>query len=665
MNTGASEARGYRFGGYRVDPVTRELFGIDGAVVPLSGKAFDVLCLLIDHRDRIVGKDELLSRVWVGRIVEENNLSQAIGALRRALRSDDNERRVIITVPGRGYRFVADLEQPAAATSAADRLDAQPDALPAGRDAVEQADRRTAEPSAPVPAPVGRRAWRWQLAAVAAMVVAVIGGITWQRTVRQPTATDRLQPAAIAVLPFRQLSSGPVETILQLGIPDTVVARLGSRSTLVVRTLDASLRLRPRGQSPQDIGRRLGVGYLVDGSTQRVGDRLRINSRLISTVDGRTLWTQTFDTTSDALFGVQDQIAASIAERLAPGVRPAWTRARSSCDGDDVVAYRAYLAGRYQNERPDSARLQLAIDDFRIAIDRDPRCARGYAGLAFAYRAMVMTGDRRPRELFPLARAAVDRALAIDPMLADAYASRGWIEFWYDWNWPAAERSFRQAIRLNPALPEAHLGYAHLLTNLGRGDQAAVEIRRALQADPLSPLINALAPGFLEGAGFDEEARAQLARAMEVAPDFWVVQLAHGGDAMGRGDSAEALASLRRARRLSHDNSQALVVLAFAELRAGDRAGAEHILAQMNATDAASYVPATSLAAVELALGRRDAAMDLLERAYEERDVRLSFLRIDGRFAALRGTPRFDALLRRMRLDKPSAVSGLQSTAAS
>ena len=329
--------------------------------------------------------------------------------------------------------------------------------------------------------------------------------------------------------------------------------------------------------------------------------------------------------------------------------------ARSPCEGGNPEAYRAYLSGRYLNNRPDSARLRAAVRDFQHAIELDPGCARAYAGLAFAYRGEVMTGDRRPRDLFPSAKAAVAQALAIDPSLAEAYATRGFIEFWYDWNWPAAEASLQHAIRLNPGLPEAHLAYAHLLTNLGRSAQAAEEARRALADDPLSPLVNTLAAGFLDDAGHHAEARVQLGHALELDPDFWVALLTRGGMALGSNDLAHALPDLRRARVLSHDNSQALVVLAQGEVQAGNRDAAERILEQLQARATAGYVPATSLAAIQLALGHRDAAMDLLEQAFAERDVRLSFLAVDYRFDALRGSARFRALLERMRLQDARA----------
>lgn len=621
----AAFQRGYRFGSHRLDIVMRELRDGGGEVVPLSGKAFDVLCHLIAHRDRIVGKDELLSEVWAHRVVEENNLSQAIASLRRALGQHPDGHRYIITVQGRGYRFVAEVHD----------LPSE-EAIPAAS-----------------PLPMSGRGRRMNLRRIGLPLVVLAGAMAlgYVATRHHPATVLPTRGHTIAVLPFRQISPNVADNALQLGMADTLVTRLSRSTPLVVRSLDATRRLDVGQDSPQQIARLLHVDYLVDGSMQRSGETLRVNVRLLAAGDGRALWAGTFDAPADRALVLQDRIADAVAQTLSLRLTQLPSGARSPCEGSNVEAYRAYISGRYLNNRPDSVRLQAAVRDFKHAIDLDPSCARAYAGLAFAYRGEVMTGDRRPRDLFPLAKAAVAQALAIDPTLAEAYATRGFIEFWYDWDWPAAEASLRRAIELNPALPEAHLAYAHLLSNLGRSEEAVREARLALRADPLSPLINTLAAGFMKDAGHDAEAKAQLDRALELDPDFWVALLSRGGDALFRGDVTRALSDLRRARVLSHDNSQALVLLAFAELRAGDRPAAEDILVQLQARQAAGYVPSTSVAAVELALGRRQAAMALLEQAYDERDVRLSFIGIDHRFDALRGTSRFRALLRRMRLD--------------
>jgi tetratricopeptide (TPR) repeat protein len=293
--------------------------------------------------------------------------------------------------------------------------------------------------------------------------------------------------------------------------------------------------------------------------------------------------------------------------------------------------------------------MRSALASFEHAIELDPTCARAYAGIAFAYRASVMTGDREPHKTFPLAKAAIERALELDPNLAEAYASQGFIRFWYDWDWAGSEASLKRAIALNPSLAEAHLAYAHLLSNVGRREEAIVEGRQAVALDPLSPLLNALVSGFAGRAGYPDEARALQRKAMDVEPEFWIALLVRSEAEMSRGEHRAALADSRRSMELCGNCSQAATVYGINLARSGDHAGAEAVLAAMERRDREGYYPAVGMASLHNALGRTDKALDLLERAYEEHDVRFAFIKVDARWKNLRTHPRFIALMEKMR----------------
>ena len=393
----------------------------------------------------------------------------------------------------------------------------------------------------------------------------------------------------------------------------------------------------------------------MEGTTQRAGDQVRINARLLSVADGKAIWAETFDAPIDRVFTLQDRMGAAVtsALKLSPALAP--QRGHSPCDGADPVAYRAYLRGQYQNHRPSVDRMADALAAFREAVDRDPTCARAWAGMSFAYRAMVMTGDGDPRELFPLAQSAVQKALAIDPALAEAWSSKGFIEFWYDWDWPRAEASMARAVALNPNLAEAQLAMAHLLVNIGRPRDALPFVRRAIALDPLSPLINSLGSSFLGQAGEKDEARKHLQKTLALEPDAWIAMRIRAGRAMAAGDTAEAIANLKRAVEISRGQSNTLAALGKAYLKAGDRAAAERVMAELEARRQAGYLPATSLAELADALGDRKRALDLLEQGYRERDVRISFLLLD--WPQLRNEPRYLALLDRLRLPRPALKS--------
>lgn len=621
------------FDGFCLDTQTRELRADDGSVLPVGAKAFDTLCCLIDHRHRVVSKDELMAAVWPARVVEENNLTQAVSALRRVLGS---EHRYILTVPGRGYRFIADVREDDAAATAADSppTAAPPSALPA---------------------------WRRSTAFGALLFMLALFAVAAWRMRAPPMAGQEFPQAAVAVLPFRSLSPGQPDALLELGMAETLIARISASTQLRVRSLTSSQRFAGAQLDPIDAGRQLGAAYVLEGTTQRDGDRVRVNARLLDVANGRALWSGTFDENIDRAFTLQDGIAGAVASALASNMRAAPAGSRSPCDGAHAEAYRAYLTGHYQLSRPSATRMRQALDAFRVAVDLDPTCARAYAGMAYAYRTLAMTGDQDPQTYFPLAKAAVKHALAIDPQLAEAYASQGFIRFWHDWDWAGAEASFKRAIELNPSLAEAHMGYAHLLSNMGRKDEAVRHARQAVMLDPLSPLINTLASNFTVIAGHAGEARQGWQKALELEPEFWVALLSRSGMRMAQGDYEGAIADLQHASELSGGNSQVLAALGMAHVSAGDYDAAEQILHDLEARDRAGYVPATSLAAMRNALGDSEGALDLLERAYRERDIRLTFLDVDARWNNLRAQPRFQALAQRMGLGVTRAKMALRT----
>lgn len=652
MKTGEStqgDVRHYRFGGFVLDTRARELRRLDGAPVALTAKAFDVLCVLVQDRDRVVGRDELFARVWPGRVVEENTLTQAVSALRHALGAEE---RYVATVPGRGYRFVADVaEGESSAASAAE---------PAG-------------PARPAPVSGRRRPLLWIGAATA---VALLAWLAWQwreppqavtpsspapvAGVRSPSPAQA--PVMLAVLPFQPLSGDPGEDEwLGLGLADTLATRIGESSALRVYPSSSSQRLAGLATDPLAEARRLGVDYVVEGDTRRQGDRIDVDARLRAVADGAVLWSASFEEPAARVFTLQDRIADGVSAALATEI--AAPARRSPCDGEDAEAYRSYLRGQYQMNRPSGERARRAAVEYQRALERDPTCARAYAGLANAYRALAVVADADPGQVFPLAKAAVARALELDPRLAEAHVYRGWIQLWYDWDWAASEASFRRAIELNPGLAEAHYGYANLLAHTGRRPEAVAPMREALALDPLSPLFNAIGSGTVAAPG---QGSAYVDRALELDPDYFLALLLRGVRRYGAGDRDGGLADMERARRLCGDCSHALAVLGRVQAQAGDAAAARAILREMEARDRAGYFPASSLAVMHNSLGEPGLALDLLERAERERDPRMSFLLIDLplRWSNLRDEPRFIGLMRRMDLSAGAAPARTSTSAS-
>ncbi|HEX5960191.1 MAG TPA: winged helix-turn-helix domain-containing protein [Rhodanobacteraceae bacterium] len=565
-----------------------------------------MLLYLIEQRGRVVDKNELIAAVWAGRVVEENNLTQAISALRKAFGVGAGEHRYIVTVPGRGYRFVAEL--------ATDRF----------------LERRRSTDA------------RQAVADAASNV----------------TPIRAHSPKALAVLPFRALPTEPHDELFELGLAETLITRLSHSRELRVSALASSHHLGREIADPIEAGRRLGAAYVVDGSAQRTAGNVRLNVRLLSVDDGETAYAGTFDVGAEHVFTLQDRVSEAVVGALAlrPIVVP--ERVCSSCDGDDPAAYRAYLRGYYLLQRPSEANLQEALKAFRRTIDLDTSCTRAYAGMALAWRGLVHL-DHEPDEMFELAKAAAKQALKLDPDSPEALTAQGRIRELHDWDWPGAEASLRRAIELNPSLMEAHLALGHLLVSLGRFDEGLDEVRQARALDPLSPMINALLAGFLTAARLPEAALKQVQRALELRPDFWVALHVRGGIALDRGDIKTALTDFQRAVENSKRASQMLALYAIALARRGDGASVRAVLDELQARRAIRYVPATSFAAVAVALGDVNMALDELERAHREHDIRLIFLKIDARWNPLRTLPRFRALARRMGLEGDKGYSRL------
>ncbi len=300
--------RYWYFGTFRLDTHTRELRNGDAISLALTGKVFDTLCLLIRNRDRIVSREELLAVVWAGRVVEENNLAQAIAALRRALGTGVNDRRYIVTTPGQGYRFVAELSE-----SADGGASSGPTARPGQGAAL------------PVP------------------------------------------QITLAVLPFRSLSQGPRDELLELGLAETLISRLARSPALRVRVLESRV-----GTTVEDVlavGARLGAAYVVAGSTQRVDDQVRVSVQLLRVDGGDTLWADVIDSRIDRVFTLQDRIVGALTRVLAiqPIVLP--KRTRNAGSGEDPAVYRAWLQGYHLAQRPSQSNLERAVQSFLHALD--------------------------------------------------------------------------------------------------------------------------------------------------------------------------------------------------------------------------------------------------------------------------------------------------------
>jgi DNA-binding winged helix-turn-helix (wHTH) protein/tetratricopeptide (TPR) repeat protein len=465
------------------------------------------------------------------------------------------------------------------------------------------------------------------------------------------TLAARPQPIrTLAVLPFKALTELQRDEALELGMADTLIARLSQTREVIVRPLSSVRRFSSPHREPQAAARELKVEAVLDGSIQRSHGQVRVTVRVLRVADGTSIWSGTFDEKLTNVFQIQDAIAERVASALELRLSAEERRALTRHETENKESYRLYLTGRYHWNKLIPSEIRQAIQFFQRAIDLDPTYALAYAGLAECYRSLPITSDTRPKESFPLAKAAITKALAIDQSLPELYAISVFVKFWYDWDWAGAESDANRAVTLNPNSPEAHRARAHLFSNLGRHEEAILEVRTACELDPLALITRTLEARFLFSAGLISEARDRVFKVLEIDPEFWVARLTLGDILTRQGDYSAALVELRRARRNSGRNTQTIALSAYASALNGDAATAVADLAELKALATEQYVPPYNLAMVYNALGQDTLAFEQLEHACAERDVHLSFLKIDFRWDRLRSESRFVNLQRRVGL---------------
>jgi TolB-like protein/tetratricopeptide (TPR) repeat protein len=470
--------------------------------------------------------------------------------------------------------------------------------------------------------------------------------------------SDALRRNTLAVLPFLLLGPERRDELMEVGMADSLISRLSCVPGLVVRSIGSVWRFAGVDQDPLTAARVLNVAWVVDGSLQHTGEQLRATARLLSMPEGVAAWSGQFDEKFSGVFEIQDRISARVAQVLSPKLEAGIGRgvSRSTPLNDaggsrHVDAYQLYLAARQHAQAVRADGLRQSIELYHKALALDPDYALAYAGLGETYRRMLFGADRAPLEVFPLYRTAVLQALKIAPDLAEAHAQMGWIHFWFDFDWPAAERVFRHALSLNPNVVGAHFGLGFLLLTLDRTDEGLAHVRWARELDPMSLIMNTMEAGFLVSMGRREEASARLSRVFEIEPNFWVAHITLALVHLAEGRVEQALVAVRRADELADQSTQAAALLGMHLARLGRPEEAREVLHRLQRLAQARYVPPTSLAAVHAALGDTTAALDALDRAWLARDTRLAYLKDDSRWSGLRDQRRFIALQRLMRLD--------------
>jgi eukaryotic-like serine/threonine-protein kinase len=449
---------------------------------------------------------------------------------------------------------------------------------------------------------------------------------------------------SMAVLPLDGLSQGMDGDFFADGITEAIISDLCRLKGLAVISRTSIMRYKRTEKTIPEIARELGVQAVLEGTVQRAGDRVRINVRLVRAASQESLWAESYDRRLTDILTLQSDIARSVAREIEIKVRPGDPTFAAKSPAVDSEALGLYLRGRYQWNRRDLDGLRAAIRCFEGAIAQSPDFALAYAGLADSYTILGNWSIMAPRDVYPRAKAAASKALALDSNLGEAHVALAFAEYLYDWKWDQAEKGFLRAIELNPSYAQGHSWYATFLAAMKRHDEAIAEALRSEKLDPLSPIISAIVAWVHYSARRFQETVERCRRDLEMNP-IPQSYLFMGLALTQLGQYDEAIAAFERGVSISGGLTEMYAGLGFACGLSGRKADARRVLADLDRLSSVRYVPPYSRAIVHVGLGERAEALELLEQACEARNTWLILLGVEPLFDSLRGERRFQEVL--------------------
>ena len=471
-------------------------------------------------------------------------------------------------------------------------------------------------------------------------------------TDRKPETEERKWQNSIAVLPFVDLSPEKDQEYFCDGMAEELINALTKIVKLQVASRTSSFQFKEKGYDIHDVGKKLKVKTVLEGSIRKAGNHLRITAQLVNIDDGYHLWSEKYDRKMEDIFAIQDEISLAIVDKLRVKLLKEEKEKLLKRYTDDMEAYDLYLKGRYFWNRRYKGGLQKGLEYFNQTIKKDPSYAPAYAGIADSLSILGLFGWLPPKEAFPKAKATALKAIEIDDMLAEAYSSLGWINMLYDWNWTAAEKAFKRALEIDPDYAIGQLWYALYLLYMGRFEEGTSTIMKALEIEPLSLLINGnLGATFYFKKEYDK-AIEQLLKTLEMDPNYLLSYWFLSGGYAGKGMWKEAIAAIEKAVALSEESPFFIGYLGWGYAISGKKAKARRTLNQLEELSKEKYVSPYYRALVYLGLGEKDRFFGYLEKAYEAREPLLvTTMKAAPYFDSVRSDPKFKALLKKMGLE--------------
>ena len=495
------------------------------------------------------------------------------------------------------------------------------------------------------------RGRRWLILGSSVVVLAAIVSLAHFATRMRTNDASRAKIRSLAVLPLQNLSGDPSQDYVADGMTEELIGRLSRIHGLRVISRTSTMHFKNTELSVPEIAKMLAVDAIVEGSLVQEGHQIRVHAQLIRAATDEHIWAGEYQREYQSILEVQEEVARNIVEQIQLNLTPEERARLVSKPPVDPEAYESYLRGRYYFSQRTEDALHKSIASFQQAIARDPAYAPAYSGLAEAYAMLGFRGGFPSKEALSAAKKAALKAIELDDALAEPHASLAFIAETYEWDWPGAEREYKQALELNPGYAQAHNWYGGYLTYTGRFNEGVAEAMRARELDPLSlPLNNALA-GRLLAAGRYDEALRQVQTTLELDEHFAPAHQTLGWVYLHGGKQDDAIREFQNALELAGAaDTDIQLDLGFAYAVSGRPGEARRILANLQQLNQQGIVPAASLATLHGALGESNEAFVWLEKAYQERDPQLTYLKAGRRFEPLREDPRFGQLVRRVGL---------------
>ncbi len=629
----------YRFGQFALDPRKRTVSRA-GSPLALTPKAFDVLLFLVQNPNRLVTKEELLQAVWGDTFVEEGNLTQYISHLRKALGDNSEDTRLIVTIARKGYQFTGDVTLTEAAHIAR---------KPAVQFPATGNSRVDAQPSLkyPIEEEIPRAAtywWKPGVVGASAILLVVVCFASWRHF--GGMTPSRSQKIMLAVLPFENLTGDPNKEYLADGLTEETISQLGrlNPEQLGVIARTSVMGYKHKDERLDQIGRDLSVQYVLENSLRESGNHLRLTAQLIQVKDQTHLWAQDYDYLAKDILNVQDDVAKAVAHEIRVRLTSKQQAELAQSHPANPEAFDAYLQGYYHFERDTAKDTDMAARYYERATQLDPSYALAWVGLSRARNWQVNVSLIPAEEGHRLARGTVERALALNPNLAEAHTQLGRIKQQVDFDWAGADASFQRAIALDPGNPEAVRTAAGLAAFLGRFDEALPLNHQAVDLDPLNANSwESLAETeFLMGQL--DEAVANFKKALELNPDVVAAHALLSQINVIQGRPQDALPEIELVR---YDPVRAyLYPMAYYAL--GRKKESDAALSELVTKYHAGG--AYQIAEVYAFRNQSDKAFEWLDRAYAQHDGGLVETKMDPLLKSMHNDPRYAAFLKKLNL---------------